>query len=84
MKKRRKEWFDNEAIWREGYLLMFPESRFTGAAETMECVAGGCEYRLAGSDLWQPSGPGHQFSVPANSSFDIRVTQAYHYICHFG
>ena len=56
----------------------------TGAAETMECVAGGCEYRLAGSALWQPSGPGHQFSIPANSSFDIRVAQAYHYICHFG
>ena len=56
----------------------------TASAETMECVAGGCEYRVAGSDLWQPSGPGHQFSIPANSSFDIRVAQAYHYICHFG
>ena len=44
----------------------------------------GCEYRLAGSDRWQSSGPGQKFSVPANSSFDIRVTQAYHYICHFG
>ena len=32
----------------------------TGAPEIMECVAGGCEYRLAGSDRWQPSGPGEQ------------------------
>jgi purine/pyrimidine-nucleoside phosphorylase len=56
----------------------------TGAPEVMECVAGSCEYRLAGSDRWLPSGPGHQFSVPADSSFDIRVTQPYHYICHFG
>ena len=56
----------------------------TGAAETMECVAGACEYRLAGSERWQPSGPGHKFSIPANASFDIRVAQAYHYICHFG
>jgi uncharacterized protein YaiE (UPF0345 family) len=56
----------------------------TGAAEIMECVAGGCEYKLAGSDNWQKSGPGDKFSVPANSSFDIRVGEAYHYICHFG
>jgi purine/pyrimidine-nucleoside phosphorylase len=56
----------------------------TGAPERMECVAGRCEYRLAGSDEWRPSGPGDSFSVPANSSFDIRVGEAYHYICHFG
>jgi purine/pyrimidine-nucleoside phosphorylase len=56
----------------------------TGAPEIMECVAGGCEYRLQGSDRWQASGPGERFSIPGNSSFDIRVTEAYHYICHFG
>lgn len=56
----------------------------TGAAEIMECVAGACEYRLAGSNEWKQSGPGERFSIPANSSFDIRVSEAYHYICHFG
>ena len=56
----------------------------TGAAEIMECVAGGCEYKLAGTSEWVKSGPGERFSVPANSSFDIRVSEAYHYICHFG
>lgn len=56
----------------------------TGAAEIMECVAGSCEYKLAGSDTWLRSGPGESFSIPANSSFEIRVTEAYHYICHFG
>ena len=56
----------------------------TGAAEIMECVGGGCEYKLAGSDEWKSSGPGEQFSIPANSSFDIRVAEAYHYICHYG
>ena len=55
----------------------------TGAPETMECVAGGCEYKLAGGE-WRSSGPGERFSVPGNSSFRIRVKQAYHYICHFG
>jgi hypothetical protein len=56
----------------------------TGAPEIMECVAGGCEYLLAGSSHWQHSGPGDRFSVPGNSSFQIRVSEAYHYICHFG
>jgi SAM-dependent methyltransferase len=36
MKKHRKAWFDNEALWRETYSYMFPESRFAGAAETMD------------------------------------------------
>ena len=56
----------------------------TGAPEIMECVAGSCEYRLDGSDQWLTSQPGEQFSIPGNSKFDIRVTEAYHYICHFG
>jgi len=56
----------------------------TGVPEIMECVAGACEYKLAGTDEWRKSGPGEQFSVTGNSSFEIRVAQAYHYICHFG
>jgi purine/pyrimidine-nucleoside phosphorylase len=54
----------------------------TGAAEVMECVAGACEYKLAGAD-WAKSAAGTSFNVPANSSFEIRVSEAYHYICHF-
>ncbi len=56
----------------------------TGAPEVMECVAGSCEYKLAGSDTWVTSGVGDKFSVPGNARFDIRVAEAYHYICHFG
>lgn len=56
----------------------------TGAPEIMECVSGACEYKLAGSPEWRRSGPGERFSVPGNSSFQIRVDEAYHYICHFG
>jgi len=56
----------------------------TGAPEIMECVAGSCEYKLAGSDAWLKSLPGDKFSVPGNSKFDIRVAETYHYICHFG
>ena len=59
----------------------------TGAPEIMECVAGGCEYRLAGTDAWVKSSAGEKFSVPGNTKFDIRVTAEtgpYHYICHYG
>lgn len=55
----------------------------TGAAEIMECVGGACEYRLAGSDTWVRSAAGESFRIGANSSFDIRVTEPYHYICHY-
>ncbi|MDH4376061.1 MAG: pyrimidine/purine nucleoside phosphorylase [Ramlibacter sp.] len=56
----------------------------TGAPEIMECVAGRCEWRMAGEADWKSSGPGEKFSVPGNSKFEIRVTEPYHYICHFG
>ena len=56
----------------------------TGAPEIMECVSGSCEYKLAGSDQWVKSSAGEKFSIPGNSKFDIRVADAYHYICHFG
>jgi len=56
----------------------------TGAPEVMECVGGSCEYKLAGTSEWKKSGTGEKFSIPGNSSFEIRVSEAYHYICHFG
>ena len=56
----------------------------TGAPEIMECVGGACEYKLNGSADWQSSKAGEKFSVPGQSSFEIRVTEAYHYICQFG
>ena len=55
----------------------------TGAPEIMECVAGSCEYKLDGSNTWVKSSAGERFNVPGNSKFEIRVTEPYHYICHF-
>ena len=55
----------------------------TAAAEIMECVGGSCEYKLDGSDEWKKSAAGESFQIPANSKFYIRVTEAYHYICHY-
>lgn len=56
----------------------------TGAPEIMECVGGACQYRLAGTDAWVSCQAGERFAVPGQSSFDIRVDEAFHYICHFG
>jgi uncharacterized protein YaiE (UPF0345 family) len=56
----------------------------TAAPETMECVSGACEYRLPGSDHWQTCVAGQSFSVPGNTRFEIRVSEAFHYICHYG
>ena len=56
----------------------------TGAPEIMECVAGACEWRPNAQADWQRCSAGEQFAVPGNSSFEIRVEQAFHYICHFG
>jgi purine/pyrimidine-nucleoside phosphorylase len=55
----------------------------TAAPEIMECVAGSCEYKLAGSSEWKTSNEGEKFAIPGNSSFEIRVASQYHYICHF-
>jgi uncharacterized protein YaiE (UPF0345 family) len=55
----------------------------TGAPEIMECVAGSCEYKLDGASAWVKSAAGESFNVPGNSKFEIRVSEAYHYICHF-
>lgn len=56
----------------------------TGVPEIMECVAGACRARLKGETEWKAYGPGQSFSVPGNSSFEIEVAEAYHYVCHFG
>ncbi|MEP6970544.1 MAG: pyrimidine/purine nucleoside phosphorylase [Betaproteobacteria bacterium] len=55
----------------------------TAAAETMECVGGACEYRIAGTEQWKRSSAGESFQIAAHSRFDIRVTEPYHYICHY-
>ncbi len=56
----------------------------TGAPEVMELVEGACRVKLEGADAWTAYSGGQSFSVGANTSFEIEVTQAVHYVCHFG
>ena len=68
-----------------GVILPGPALTFnTGVPEIMEGVAGGCRVRLKGESGWKTYGAGQSFSVPGNSSFDIEVSEPYHYVCHFG
>jgi uncharacterized protein YaiE (UPF0345 family) len=67
-----------------GVVFATEQTFSTAQAEVMECVAGWCEYRLEGDTAWRRSSAGESFQVAANARFDIRVTEPYHYICHYG
>lgn len=56
----------------------------TAAPEVMELQQGRCRVRMAGSDSWQEYAGGQSFAVGANTSFDIEVLEATHYVCHYG
>lgn len=56
----------------------------TAASEVMEINSGTCRVRLQGEDDWTTYTAGQQFSVPANSSFDIETIETLDYVCHFG
>lgn len=56
----------------------------TAAPEVMEIQQGRCRVRLAGSEQWQEYTGGQSFSVAANTSFDIEVSEPTHYVCHYG
>lgn len=65
--------------------VIFPSSLVfnTAAAEIMELNAGKCRIRVKGSDSWDSYEGGQQFSVPANSSFEIETLETLDYVCHF-
>ena len=65
--------------------VMFPgDYEFgTGDREVMEMVAGRTEVLLPGSDAWQTFGPGDTFAIPANSRFQLRVSEMMEYVCSY-
>ncbi len=66
-----------------GIMLPGDYSFNTAAAERMEVLAGSMDIRLAGSDEWHTYGPGDSFDVPANSSFDLKITDVADYCCSY-
>lgn len=66
--------------------LIYPGSfRFnTGVAERMEIIAGTCRVKVAGKGDWIGFTAGTWFDVPANSFFEIEVTEGIaEYVCSF-
>ena len=55
----------------------------TDAKEVIEVLAGSMDIKLAGSDSWKTYTAGSHFEVPANSSFDLNVTQVSDYCCSY-
>ena len=55
----------------------------TEKAELMEILAGELTYCLAGTDSWLFVKGGESFNVPANSSFDLKVTTLVDYCCSY-
>jgi hypothetical protein len=64
--------------------MMPGEYKFgTEKAELMEILAGQLRYRLDGDTEWTPITYGQSFNVPANSSFDIEITELVDYCCSY-
>ena len=55
----------------------------TAKAELMEIMAGELTYRIDGTDQWLAIKGGESFNVPADSSFDLKVTQLADYCCSY-
>ena len=55
----------------------------TDAAELMEVLAGSMDIRLAGEDDWKTYAAGSSFEVPANSSFDLKISEVADYCCSY-
>jgi purine/pyrimidine-nucleoside phosphorylase len=66
-----------------GIMLPGDYSFNTGVAEIMEVLAGSMDIRLTGSDQWNTYRAGSSFKVPANSKFDLKVTEVSDYCCSY-
>ena len=66
--------------------LIYPGSyKFnTGVAERMEIIAGACRAKIAGRGDWIGFPAGTRFDVPADSFFEVEVTEGVaEYVCSF-
>ena len=54
----------------------------TAAPEVMDILTGSCTVTLDGESSTYAAG--QSFSVPGDSSFEIEVSEAVSYVCHYG
>lgn len=66
-----------------GFMMAGEYTFNTGAAELMEVLGGSMDIKLPGEDSFTAYGVGTSFSVPANASFDVKVTEYADYCCSY-
>ena len=55
----------------------------TNQLEIMHVIAGTLDVKLPGSDAWEIFATGSQFTVPANSKFQLKVATETAYLCEY-
>ncbi len=55
----------------------------TGQLEIMHVIAGSLDVKLPGSEKYETFGAGTQFTVPANSKFQLKVATDTAYLCEY-
>jgi purine/pyrimidine-nucleoside phosphorylase len=67
-----------------GFMLPGDYEFSTGAREVMEMLNGEMQVLLPGASEWQTFRSGESFTVPANSSFKLKLTGVVDYCCSYG
>jgi uncharacterized protein YaiE (UPF0345 family) len=75
--------FDDGSVKTLGIMMPGEYSFGTAKAELMEIMAGSLTYKLADSEQWVAVKGGESFDVPAQSSFDLKVTELVDYCCSY-
>jgi len=75
--------FEDGSVKTLGIMMPGDYTFGTEKAELMEILAGELTYRIAGTEDWITVQGGEAFNVPANSSFDLKVTQLADYCCSY-
>ena len=75
--------FSDGTVKTLGIMMVGDYTFGTEKAELMEIMAGELTYRLDGAEDWIVIKGGESFNVPANSSFDLKVTQLADYCCSY-
>jgi uncharacterized protein YaiE (UPF0345 family) len=66
-----------------GFMLAGEYTFETAAAEIMEILNGEMTVLLPGGTEWQTLGAGQSFSVPASSSFQVKIATFADYCCSY-
>lgn len=75
--------FSDGSIKTLGYMLPGEYTFNTADAELMEILDGDLEVKLPGSSEWQLIRAGESFEVPANATFDVKISSGTDYCCSF-